>query len=344
MAMKTKIILTVFCSVIAAKAQTQNLFVSDGNNGPGMGIIYKFTPDGARSVFVSGLDYPQGLAFNSAGDLFEGDSLAGGIFEFTPGGVQSTFASGALSGVVGAPAGLAFNSGGNLFVAGPQTGVIYQYTPGGVRSIFASGLASAGLAFDGASNLFVAEWMINGDIVEITPSGAQSTFATGLYDPEGLAFNSAGDLFVADSGSGNIYKFTPGGARSTFASGLNNPIGLVFNSTGNLFVTSASGNILEFTPDGTKTIFASGLLPWQQTFLAFQPVPPVLRIISQSNGSQFVIGVCGVLGQKIVLQSSPDLQNWLPLATNTLTSICWTYTNNAPQSCGQQFYRALWLQ
>ena len=37
---------------------------------------------------------PDGLAFNSAGDLFVADVSSGNIYEFTPGGAQSTFASG----------------------------------------------------------------------------------------------------------------------------------------------------------------------------------------------------------------------------------------------------------
>ena len=70
--------------------------------------------------------------------------------------------------------------------------------------------------------------------------------------------------------------------------------------------------------------------------------PPVLGTI-KLNGAQFVISVNGLSGQTIVLQSSPDLQKWLALATNTLTSSSWNYTNNAPQNVSEQFYRALLL-
>ena len=49
---------------------------------------------GARSTFTTGVNAPSGLAFNSAGDLFEADSGSGNIYEFTPSGVRSTFASG----------------------------------------------------------------------------------------------------------------------------------------------------------------------------------------------------------------------------------------------------------
>jgi hypothetical protein len=66
--------------------------------------------------------------------------------------------------------------------------------------------------------------------------------------------------------------------------------------------------------------------------------PPVLDIL-QLNATQFRIGVNGTSGQTFVLQSSPDLLNWLPITTNTLTSSRWTYTNSPPT--GQLFYRAV---
>jgi sugar lactone lactonase YvrE len=97
--------------------------------------IYEFTPGGTRSTFASGLNQPFGLAFNSAGSLFESDLGSGNIYEFTPGGARSTFASG-----LNLPQGLAFNSAGNLFEADAGSENIYEFTPGGTRSTFASGL------------------------------------------------------------------------------------------------------------------------------------------------------------------------------------------------------------
>jgi hypothetical protein len=49
------------------------------------------------------LNEPVGLAFDSAGNLFEAEANSGNIYEFTPGGAQSTFASG-----LNRPVGLAF--------------------------------------------------------------------------------------------------------------------------------------------------------------------------------------------------------------------------------------------
>jgi hypothetical protein len=69
--------------------------------------------------------------------------------------------------------------------------------------------------------------------------------------------------------------------------------------------------------------------------------PPTLDI-QKSGSAQFIIGINGVSGQTIILQTSSSLQSWTSLATNTLTSSRWTYTNNLPANV--QFYRALLSQ
>jgi DNA-binding beta-propeller fold protein YncE len=82
------------------------------------------------------LNRPAGLAFDSAGDLFEADSGSGNIYEFTNGVAteMGTFASG-LS-----PIALAFDSSGNLFQADSR-GNIYEFTHSEMRSTVATGLS-----------------------------------------------------------------------------------------------------------------------------------------------------------------------------------------------------------
>jgi len=70
-----------------------NLFV--GNDNTFSHYIMEFSPEGVGSTFVaSGLTTACGLAFNSAGDLFEADWGSGNIYKFTPDGTRTTFASG----------------------------------------------------------------------------------------------------------------------------------------------------------------------------------------------------------------------------------------------------------
>jgi DNA-binding beta-propeller fold protein YncE len=124
-----------------------NLYAADG----GAQTIYKFAPDGTRSVFVGpgAFDtsvYPVGLAFDSYGNLFVStDTLSNfsgndTILEFNPQGVKiSTFATG-----LSFPRGLAFDSSGSLFVAevkqpeANQPGDILKFYPDGTHTVFAS--------------------------------------------------------------------------------------------------------------------------------------------------------------------------------------------------------------
>ena len=255
--------------LMASSVPAQNLFVS----GYGSGNVSEITPGGSVSTFATGMNFPIGLAFNSAGDLFVANSdnnaipASGSITEITPGGTQSTFVSGVD------PQGIAFNTAGNLFESDYRSGNIFEYTPGGVQSTFASGLSfPLAMTFNSAGDLFVGAGYGAGAgyIEEITPGGTTSVFASGLYFPNGLAFNSAGDLFESDLGTGTIYEFTPRGVRSTFAS-VTSPNELGFNNAGNLFVATASGPVVEITPGGAESTFAT--ISGGVTGLAFAPVP-----------------------------------------------------------------------
>src|SRR5204862_4697 len=126
-------------SVLAAPG---DLYEADNSSN----TILKFTPDGTKSTFASGLNRPFGLAFDGSSILFEGDAGSNTIFEITPDGTKTTFASGLSN-----PTGLAFDSSGDLFEADQGSGTIFIFTPFGTKSTFASGLgAPSGLAFEHA--------------------------------------------------------------------------------------------------------------------------------------------------------------------------------------------------
>ena len=240
-----------------------NLFVADTDS------ILKFTPDGKRSTFASGLNDANDMAFDDKGNLFVRDGNT--IFKFTPEGVKSTFASGIVPEtydpyhVAEVFTGLALDRSGNLFVAEHVSGSILKFTPDGKKSTFASGVSPYKMAVDGAGNLFVTQDVssnlfvtrdVSPSIFKFTPEGKKSTLASGV-SPDKMAVDGAGNLFAADGNT--IFKFTPDGKKNTFATGIN-PGDLVFDRAGNLFVTDpGSDSILKFTPDGKKSTFATGI-------------------------------------------------------------------------------------
>jgi hypothetical protein len=68
--------------------------------------------------------------------------------------------------------------------------------------------------------------------------------------------------------------------------------------------------------------------------------PPALGI-SRPNSSQFVITINGLPGQTVVLQNSPDLATWHPLATNLFLTNTWLYTNSSTGTTNRLFFRAI---
>jgi hypothetical protein len=70
---------------------------------------------------------------------------------------------------------------------------------------------------------------------------------------------------------------------------------------------------------------------------------PVLTITTL-QGRQLLIGVAGVSGRTIVLQTSSDLVNWVSLVTNTLASSNWSFTNTPAGSTTKSFYRGMLVE
>lgn len=263
--------------------------------------VYRITPTGAVSTFVSG-PYADYLAFDWSGNLYVSDKTASGprIAKITPGGAITTFASGLR------PSGLAFDANGNLFAGDESTGSIFKYAPNGTRTVFATGIIPNFLTFDQAGNLFVSiagsAPMGAGSVVVYGPNGAQKTFASGLNSPQGLAFDGSGNLYVAELTTSTILKFTPNGVRSTFASGtaIGSPRPLIFDRHGVLYEGDFANNrILKFNSN-IPTTFASGVFIGG---LAFEPSPGVLTNISTRALVQTGAGV--TIGGFIISGTQP---------------------------------------
>ena len=254
--------------------------------------ILKYTPDGTKSVFASGLDAVGPLAFDRAGNLFVTESTQpGAILKFAPDGTKSTFASG-----LSLPGWPAFDGAGNLFVTESfgDIGDILRFTPSGTQSTFATGQYFAGLNFDSVGDLFAAisgPTNLNGGIVYYSPDGTVHTFYQSFVGPD-LAL-TAGGVYVTSGDTIFVVPLSPSPPIVSFATGLDGPLSLAFDSAGNLFVfESGSGSILKFAPDATKGTFASGFAG--NAYFAFEPVTEKLRNLSArglvGTGDEVLIG------------------------------------------------------
>jgi YVTN family beta-propeller protein len=257
------------------------------------------------STFVAGtLDYPGGMAFDAAGNLYVANYFRNTISKVTPAGAVSTFVSSGLD----APDGMAFDAAGNLYVANCFNNTISKVTPRGNVSTFVSGLSGT-LAFDAAGNLYVANG--NSTISKVTPAGTVSTFVgSGLDNPDALAFDAAGSLYVANNDPGwngqyySISKVTPAGAVSTFVSngsGLYQPEGLAFDTAGNLYVANEDSTISKVTPAGAVSNFVSGF--YEPEGLAFDAAGN-LYVANSGNSTISKVSPAGTISTFVA--TAPD--------------------------------------
>jgi autotransporter-associated beta strand protein len=213
-----------------------NTFAGSGNGN--------FWGDGGPAT-GAGIDKPQGMAFDSSGNMYIADTFSNRVRKVTTGGTISTIAGTGLAGFGGdggaatsaklnEPASVAADSNGNVFVSDTVNNRIRKITPDGIISTYAGGGGSLGdggpatsaqlqlgnghsgsaIALDRYSNLYIAD----GGNVRVR----KVTASTGIIN------TVAGNGVNADSGDGG---------PATSAS-LQNPYKISIGPDGSLYITS----------------------------------------------------------------------------------------------------------
>jgi alpha-L-arabinofuranosidase len=90
------------------------------------------------------------------------------------------------------------------------------------------------------------------------------------------------------------------------------------------------------------TNFTATFPPYSLTLVTFAPAAAQLQSSVTSSG-QMVLQVQGQSGVPYVVQTSPDLVNWIPVSTNLLPDNVLNLTNSISSTSPQQFWRAVWL-
>jgi streptogramin lyase len=201
------------------------------------------------SDYVTGLNTPTGIAFDSAGNLYVADYSAYNVTKITPSLIKTPF----ISSLNGTPQQIAFDPNGNLWIAGSGSiDEIKKVTPTGVATSYPALNDPYGIAIDASGNVYYSE-AISGSIKKIDINGIVTTFATGLTQPNGMVFDKSSNLIVADKVEGEIKKITPAGTVSTLISGMMNPSNLLYTPNGDLYISTGTlGRIFRFPAGGSN--------------------------------------------------------------------------------------------
>jgi len=185
----------------------------------------------------------EGVAIDSAGNIFIADAYDHRVRKVTPDGNISTIAGDGSPGFRGdggpasssrlnTPYGIAFDRSGNLYIADLGNNRVRKVSPDGTIATIAgtdSLMAPRNVALDSAGTLYISEfnghrvWRLGADGLAVVVAGTGvagfggdggPATAAQLSSPAGLAFDSAGNLYIADSGNGRIRKVA-GGAMTT---------------------------------------------------------------------------------------------------------------------------------
>lgn len=233
------------------------------------GRVSRVNQDRSVSPVLTGLQNPEGIAFDDQGNLYVVEDVAAGrLIRRAEDGTISTLSTNrdAPEGVVWAPNGRLYITESNVqFASSPlvyETSVTQVYAIGGASQVRTDAFfwSYAGIVVGPEGFLYVTNEAsgtgTNDSIFILDPiSGSRTLFVSGLKTPEGLRFSPGGrfPLYVAEEGDGNVTgrlsRVEADGEHIPFCTGLLDIEDVVLDTQGRLYVSEdGSGSVILIEP------------------------------------------------------------------------------------------------
>jgi len=250
-----------------------NVYIADSSNyrirKVSNGIITTVAGNGTQGLSGDNgpatsaeLNYPLGIAVDSAGNLYIADTLSNRIRKVSNGVIATVAGNGtqglsgdngpATSAELDQPEGVAVDSAGNLYIADTLNNRVREVSNGAIATIAGGGIGCS-------------------QQTDAVGDGCPATSAQ-LGNPTGVALDPAGDLLIADEGNirirkvsegvistvagyGNEYGFSGDNGPATSAL-LESPLGVTVDSAGNFYIADSGTERLREVSNGVITTIA----------------------------------------------------------------------------------------
>ena len=277
---------------------------------------YSYSGDSGQATSAQ-LNTPQAVAADSSGNLYIADTANNAVRKVTAAGVISTIAGNGTAGSAGdgsaatsaqlnSPQGIAVDANGNVYISDTQNARVRKISNGTINTVAGNGTAGfggdggaatsaqlnipAGLAVDGAGNLYIADFS-NNRIRKVASSGTITTLAGNglagysgdggaasiaqLTTPVAVATDAGGNVYIADTGNNAVRVVNSSGFISTVAGNglagysgdggpavsamVGNPAGVAVDASGDLYISDGSVRIRKVYSSGfINTIAGNG--------------------------------------------------------------------------------------
>jgi sugar lactone lactonase YvrE len=229
------------------------------------GSAYLAASGPTMTLVSSGLNGPNGIALDAAGNIYIADTYDNAIKKWTASNdTLTTLVSEGLN----QPEDVALDSAGNVYIADTDNNAVRKWSAADntLTTVDSSGFGSPWeLAVDGTGNIYITDANDN-DVYEWFAAGQtlHTLFSSGAGRPGGVAVDNVGNVYTADGSTNAIYEWTAsdGNQIALITNGLIYPFEIAVDGFGNLYIAEWSDNPVQkwtASDNSLTTLYSSGI-------------------------------------------------------------------------------------